>query len=379
MHSSRYNHIARQEGGIVLGVAQRVVRRALASYFAPLFFLGVIGLVTSAQAAPTIDAPMPVAEAPTGSSEAVVAAASPCEASPSETSDSPSTACSDRRELDEVWMMTTRGMGCLCPSRAEQPTPRVYRRVDNQWVASDLKEFLDSTNADKPLIFFAHGNRMSYGESKSAGMSVYRALVRPADTPPIRFVLWAWPTDPIQGYKVDALQKGSRANSEAYYLGWVLSQVNPQQKVALLGYSFGARIAAGAMHLNGGGSVLGYSLDDEANKTSPMRLVLMAAAVDNTALAAGRKYGLALERADAALFLNNGCDRALKHYWRLDKCSCPQALGYTGLAGPVPAGAQLRQINVCCEIGSEHYWKNYFYTPSVARRIRDYALFDDLP
>ena len=79
------------------------------------------------------------------------------------------------------------------------------------------------------------------------------------------------------------------------------------------------------------------------------------------------------------LALNNGCDRALKHYGVVDPCTRPEALGYTGAMGPLGEnGRKLYEIDLCCTVGKQHNWRSYFYTPSVVARIRPYAgLVDD--
>ncbi len=74
------------------------------------------------------------------------------------------------------------------------------------------------------------------------------------------------------------------------------------------------------------------------------------------------------------LALNNGCDRALKHYGAIDPCYRPEALGYTGAVGPLGEnGKKLFEIDMCCAVGKEHNWRSYFYNPNVVARMWPYV------
>src|SRR5262249_13020682 len=141
-----------------------------------------------------------------------------------------------------------------------------------------------------------------------------------------------------------------------------------------IGYSFGARIVTGSLHVLGGGALMGRALPEPAEPRAPMQAVLIAAAVNNNWLAIGRPHGEALFAVDRMLALNNGCDRALKHYAAIDPCGRPEALGYTGAVGPLgDNGRKLREYNMCCVVGKQHDWENYFYNPGVVAKMRPYV------
>jgi hypothetical protein len=38
---------------------------------------------------------------------------------------------------------------------------------------------------------------------------------------------------------------------------------------------------------------------------------------------------------------------------------------------------KLRQVDLCCAVGKEHYWGAYFYNPSIVARMRPYLGLTD--
>ena len=86
---------------------------------------------------------------------------------------------------------------------------------------------------------------------------MYRLLTAGVDdATPIRFVIWSWPSAQVRGQLRDVRTKANRTELAGYCLAWVLTHLPETQQVSLLGYSFGARIATGAMHLVGGGELV---------------------------------------------------------------------------------------------------------------------------
>jgi hypothetical protein len=280
------------------------------------------------------------------------------------------------RTLDEVWLVSTRCLGC--PSCESTPPNFEVWRLDceaNRWDASSLDAFLKAQQPNMPTDIYVHGNRTEAGEAQSQGLSVYHQLTAGVSgDKPIRFVIFSWPSSPIRGLKEDARVKAARTNSDGYYLGWLVNKIDPRVSVNLIGYSFGARIVTGALQLIGGGPLMGRVLPEKVEKRAPMQAVLIAAAVNNDWLAIGRPHGEALNAVDGMLALNNYCDRALKHYSVIDPCSRPSALGYTGAYGPLgDNAAKLEQHNMCCAVGKEHEWRNYWYNPSIVAMIRPFV------
>ena len=143
-----------------------------------------------------------------------------------------------------------------------------------------------------------------------------------------------------------------------------------------MGYSFGARVTTGALHLLGGGEMFGMrlALPNPAPKRT-VRVVLLAAAEDCYTLWPGQANGNALSVIDQMLMLNNGCDQALKLYPHLDKCCPADALGYVGLGGNHP---NVAQFDVCCMVGKKHDWRLYFCNECLVAMMRPYLFLEPL-
>ena len=107
---------------------------------------------------------------------------------------------------------------------------------------------------------------------------------------------------------------------ESYFLANFMSRLNPDTQLRLLGYSFGGRIVSGALHLAGGGTLGRFQLAD-ANSRPPnsVRVVLLAAAMDNYWWLPGRYHGECFSQVDRLLLLYNSCDPVLRFYPRLDR------------------------------------------------------------
>jgi hypothetical protein len=193
----------------------------------------------------------------------------------------------------------------------------------------------------------------------------------------MRFVIWSWQTDPGR-HPVQLIRSHAyRADTDAWYLGWLLSRMDRRVPIGLAGYSFGARVATGAIHLMGGGQLLGSSLKLDPKAGRPIiSAVLLAAAEDDGWLSPGAPNGMAIPTVDRMLLLNNGCDSALKHYPLMDRCTRASALGYVGLATSDP---KIEQFDECCAVGTEHNWANYFCNECLVALMRPYLYLVDTP
>jgi len=257
----------------------------------------------------------------------------------------------------------------------------VWHYQAGRWQPSTLAAFYASDSAEQVTNSYIHGNRIEHGQALADGLSFYFQLIgRYSDSRPTRFVIWSWPSSQIKGVRKDVQVKAARTNVEGFFLAQFLAGMRPDVQVGLLGYSFGARIITGGMHLLGGGNLLGRVVPP--GKRQPTNVVLWAAALHNYWLLPGRFHGNALPMAQHWLIYVNGCDPVLKHYHRLEKCGDPAALGYTGLAGlnSLPPGlrSRIEQLQVSHLIGGTHDVRPYVYSPVVGGRTRQYLLWHDL-
>lgn len=280
---------------------------------------------------------------------------------------------------EDVWLISTRWSNLY-----DAPELRAWRKSDGRWIEAATEDFFASTDPGIPTVFWVHGDRVDHWESAGNGLTVYRRLQQYGGGHPFRFVIWSWPASELHGAGPleETRIKAARADREALSLAWFLDRIEPSTPVSLIGYSFGARIVTGALHLLGGGRLAGRELSDRLNSDRhPLRAVLLAAALDNYSLVRRQRNGLALSQVDQLLNLYNSCDKVLKWYPLL--CGLlhggPEAAGYTGLVGNLGQDwAKIRQADVSGSIGDSHDWEDYFCVRWIAARIAEVALFSDL-
>jgi hypothetical protein len=305
-----------------------------------------------------------------------VAGAGVCLASP--TSDCPP----QPRPQDAVWLVSSRGLGC-CGWESNVERLKVWRfDRDASWLRSDMGQLLGSGDSEAVTVVFLHGNRIDHCDAFTEGWIAYRRLTACADQRPVRFVIWSWPSARVCGPIKDARTKAARTDAQGYYLARFVEQFQAEVPVNLWGYSFGARIATGALHLLGGGTLVRHRLETRAGEPRrPMQAVLLAPALDDDWLLPGHRHGDALPQLDGLLLVNNGCDLVLKRYRFLGprRC-CRQALGYVGLPVwrlPTEQASKVCQIDACCYVGKRHRLASYLGSPTLMARMRTYLLFAD--
>jgi hypothetical protein len=284
------------------------------------------------------------------------------------------------REQDQIWLVSTRHLGCAIGGKHE-PAFQVWRYENGWWQPRTEADFFAEDSADLVTPMYVHGNQIDWGLSASYGLSVYFQLVGKLDhEPPARFVIWSWPSDEIKGPLRDVRAKAARSDVDAYYLGCFLSRMQPDVRVGLIGYSFGARIVSGAMHLLGGGSLFGQILSTPSRPQ--VRVAMWAAAEHNHWYLPNQFHSQALAAADAWFITINTCDPILARYRLLDKCGDPSAVGFAGIYGrnllPSDVNARIEEVNVSNIVGSEHHWRPYLYSLYIQNRTREYVLWHEL-
>ncbi|MBN1588815.1 MAG: hypothetical protein JW888_04810, partial [Pirellulales bacterium] len=241
----------------------------------------------------------------------------------------------------ELWIINTR----CAPSCGEQQVQQAeidYQRFDPKqgWIDADEAAFIDTGSADVPTSLVIHGNQVDSCDAIREGRYLYRLLCRAAEDRPFRLVVWSWPATRIRGrIRRDVQIKAAQSDVEAYYLARSVDRMNADVPLAMMGHSFGARVITGALHILAGGELAGRALKDRKNRPKrAVRVVLIAAALDNGWLLPGWRNGLALQQVDRMLITQNSSDRVLRWYPRLYGRRGPEALGFTGPACPAQLG-----------------------------------------
>lgn len=275
------------------------------------------------------------------------------------------------RSRDEIWLVSQRHTGCL--ESEESPALRTWRyEPGTGWSDRELADIFEPASGEQIFLIYVHGNRVSPGEAACQGRHVHRVIASQVDNPAsVRYIIWSWPSSRISGQLRDFRVKARRTELAGYCLGWFLAHVPARQRISLLGYSYGARIATGALHVRGGGGLAGRTLPAGESCGHDARVVLLAAALHRNWLRPRCYHHQALKNTDHLLNLYNSCDAILKRYQLLYKCSRPEALGYTGmsLAGLGAERERIKQCDVRRVVGKSH---------ALARYLQSYCLRDKM-
>jgi len=276
------------------------------------------------------------------------------------------------RPGDEIYLVSTRRSpfrhGCG-PVRLD-----VYRFAAScQWQPAKVESLVAAASESGRTVFWVHGNRVDRYWAKRRGLEMYRALVRHDQVGvPVRLVIWSWPTEQTGGPVQDVRTKAARADSHGYQLAWLMDQIDPQAPVSLIGFSFGCRVITAALHLLDGGRlgpmVLPAGDGDAGRPRRGMHAVLMAAGMHHHWLLPGHYHGRALGQLDHLLLLNNSCDRVLRLYRFISRCSNPAALGYVGLPQSASLhryATEIEQRDACCLAGTDHTAQVYIFQPHL--------------
>jgi hypothetical protein len=293
-------------------------------------------------------------------------------------------ACSQLLEPgDELWMISTRHLGCPPWNNPENPDFQVLQYHPTEgWQDASWQLWLETGPQSVSTVVYVHGNRVDWSKAFRRGTLAYRALRRnTAATEPMRFVIWSWPSNQQCGPRRDAESKADRADLECHYFARYLRSFGPESRLGLIGYSYGARIVSGGLHLVAGGCLDGHTLP-EAGDLPPetVRVAMLAGALHNYWWLPGRRHDHCLSQVDQMLVLFNPCDPALRWYAKLDRRNRPRALGAASVTCPHclgDAGQCLEQRNVACEIGKTHDAEAYFGSASIMSQIADLLLWQD--
>ena len=289
--------------------------------------------------------------------------------------DSSSKACEcASRPLDEVWLVSTRHLGCACVSD-DAPTRLQFHRYfeDQGWAQASLDEFLSGDDPSVLTWFYVHGSRVEHSLAVQRGMKVYRRLTACAPYPAIRFVTLSWPTSPEGRPLRDFRNMARRSDTDAYYLASLVNRIHPDVKTSFVGFSYGARVISGAMHLLSGGSMSRLNLADNAPRVRST-VVMWSPALHNYWLTPGSYHGAALSSIDRLLILYNSCDRALNGYHFIFRCKGLKALGSTGLVnGRESFDTYIEQRDVCCYVGSKHAFDSHIKSTYVLDQTRQFV------
>jgi esterase/lipase superfamily enzyme len=288
-------------------------------------------------------------------------------------SDCPTGAC--RAELD-VWVASTRRLPGICrvPEQADLAIERLTGSSScRRWEGANLDALL--AEPWRPLVFFIHGNRYEPADAKTQGLELASRMSHChscSATP--RVVILSWPSQKQGLLLKDGRRKYDRAYADGHYLAWLLGRVHPEQPVAIIGYSFGALVAAEA--LDG----VAHQANDEstirwADRPGRTHLVFIAPALRCDALAPRGTFRESIAGVDRFTLLINSRDEALRFFPLLEPHVRSPALGYVGMPRRwLPAEVEYTAVDASSFVGKMHTMRRYLDSQPLAERITSGAL-----
>jgi len=277
-------------------------------------------------------------------------------------------------EACRVWMLSTRSL-CRYPAADDATLPPAERLEGHEWQSVNLDGFIHGSSAQRATVVFVHGYDTTSSEARRDGLATYRRLGLSGNSARqnARFVIWSWPSQRTARLIPDAKSKSYRTNIDAHYLALFINRLESNSPVVLIGYSYGARIVTGALHLLGGGKINGRPLAETPTVgTRSIRGALFAAAVEAGWLAPGHAHGAALTQTEELLVTVNPRDRVLRWNDVLSRSRGSSSLGLRGLGGYRLGDVRekVTQINVSRSIGSAHLWHEYLSSCGLMERVR---------
>lgn len=270
------------------------------------------------------------------------------------------------RPGDELWEVSTRCLPDLQPCvSVSTVTFQVSQCTGQGWHTSDQDQLQASFVAAPFMrtVIYAHGNWMTADNARDRGTYVYQRVSQRA-AEPVRFIIYSWPSQRDGRPVRDLYDKVERSDVDAVYFAHLLLRIPEQTPIGLMGFSFGARVVCGALHLVNGGQFEGRRSPVWPTERH-LHISLLAPAFDRGWLAQGQPYGLAMNGMHSLVNIYNSRDPALRRFRFLDRVSAPIAAGFTGLADPrstqpLQADVRIRQFDCGPDVGTSHDEMTYY-------------------
>lgn len=266
-------------------------------------------------------------------------------------------------QASEWWALDTRTAGCNI-ERAQAYRSAGCGQPWNCATAADAFTAL-SADAGDPNVFtliYVHGNRSTLQTGLDAGVKIHNA-VKPYLQPHerLRLLTWCWPSDEIRGQLKDIRYKAQVSEGQFGLFADTLCRLPANARVGVIGYSYGARIALGALAQ--------IAQRRRSGKPSPApspRMVLWAAALNAAWMAPGGRLSCSVEALDRLLVVRNTCDPALRNYFIVEgHHRGVRALGEVGFPWGCPAAEKCQELDGSGHLGNNHDVDNYLRSPTV--------------
>jgi hypothetical protein len=278
-----------------------------------------------------------------------------------------------KRPQDEVWMISSRHLDDPC--RGVEAL-EYYRAVDGCWIPESVDGFLQAEANDQPrqTILMFHGHLTNFKFAQIRGWQAYQKIVAAdPEAIPVRFVLWAWPSEFLYTGEIKRMTSFRKADVHAFYLGQLLLRMRPEQPVHIIGYSYGSRIVVGALHLANGGQVDGKGIERCSEcDIGPYLVTLIEPTIHADDFACGRHYDRAFPSIQHLVLIHNPRDPALKAFRACPYTGFGRVMGTVGIVRlNTPEDWQrIEQYNAGSTVGPQHAMNDYFDSPWLLQKMR---------
>ncbi len=265
------------------------------------------------------------------------------------------------------WLISTRHLtwNTRC-ANLDRPNFIVYRM--NRCGAtyrSSLDEYLQSIRPNRRVVFYVHGNRTTTQDAIGFGLNMFNRVRPHLDNRPTDWVVFSWPSAKVGGLVKDAREKAFRTDAEGLYLAWLTRKhIERSSAIAMIGYSFGARVISGSLHAIGGGSLGNRMLGGQYYLGADVSVGMIAAALDSDWMTPNHYHSNTTKNIQTLTLLYNRRDVALRNYWRVSRQRSSQALGFSGprCFGPRIDGSRLpvHAVNCTTTVRAQHAERLYY-------------------
>jgi Alpha/beta hydrolase of unknown function (DUF900) len=282
----------------------------------------------------------------------------------------------------ELWEVSTRHLSCSICALKSPPDFQVYRGLNGSWLKSSVDELLGpsvSTESPPLTIVYVHGNWMERCNALERVRIVDGHIKRNASEP-YRLIMFSWPSQHESRIIREVREHADCADVQSFYLAWLIQSLHASSsRISILGFSFGARSVAGALHLEAGGQIQGRlalanglsSSDSSSERVCQHgihRVSFVAPAIDRTWFSPNGRYSLAMTQIDHLVNLYNSKDPILRRFRFIDSVARPIAAGFTGLeaasnppaTSPLQGQDKIEQFDCRSAIGSTHSEVSYY-------------------
>jgi hypothetical protein len=276
------------------------------------------------------------------------------------------------RPGDSVWEVSTRHLTSTCPQSCEVDFQ--VSQLDTCSWSSATKDSLIEEALQDPVhtIIYVHGNWMPLCDARQRAILVYKKLACRSDVP-IRMIAFSWPSEQKDRVARDVISKKPLITANSFYLADFINQLPEGQPASVVGYSFGAAVVCGSLHLLSGGALDRQLLYSNTKALTLMRVSLIAPAFDRTDLSPNGRYSQTLDSVDRMVNLYNSQDPILRRFRFFDRSTEPVAAGFSGLAvtralSPLESHAKVEQFD-CCAVGRSHSEVDYYSCIAIYNSI----------